>query len=184
MKFSKTKIPGLKIVDIEPVADERGIFARTWCEEEFKTAGLSTALAQFSISFNKAKGTLRGMHYQLAPATEIKLIRCTQGSVFDVIIDLREDSPTFRQWVACELTAQNHRALYVPEGLAHGFITLEDNTEMFYQISAPYAPASATGVRWNDPSFKIEWPLKPTVISPRDAEYKDFDQLLSKVPNH
>jgi len=177
MKFTTTKLPGLILIDIEPVLDERGMFARIWCKEEFKQAGLTTELSQCSISHNKSRGTLRGLHYQLAPCAEIKLIRCTQGAVFDVIVDLREDSPTYKDWFGCELNAKNHRMLYVPEGLAHGFITLLDETEMFYQISIPYAPALAAGIRWNDPSFNIKWPMEPIKISVKDMNYPDFTLL-------
>ncbi len=182
MKFSQTNLPGVILIDVEPINDERGMFARVWCKEEFKQAGLSTELSQFSISYNKSRGTLRGMHYQLPPHAETKVIRCTQGSVYDVVIDLRANSPTYKQWYGCELSAQNHRMLHIPEGLAHGFITLVDNTEMLYQISVSYAAQSAHGVRWDDPSFNINWPLLPMIISARDTSYPDFDsEQYSKI---
>jgi dTDP-4-dehydrorhamnose 3,5-epimerase len=174
MKFTQTSLDGVILIDIEPLQDERGMFARIWCQEEFKRAQLSTELSQFSISYNKLRGTLRGMHFQLSPHDEIKVVRCTQGSVYDVVIDLRTSSDTYMKWLGIELNAQNHRMLYITKGVAHGFITLEDNTEMLYQISVPYAPDSASGIRWNDPSFKISWPLHPTIISTRDTNYPDF----------
>jgi len=175
MKFLQTNIPGVFLIDIEPITDERGMFARLWCKEEFKQAGLSTDLSQFSISYNNLRGTLRGMHYQLPPHAETKIIRCTQGAVYDVVLDLRNSSPTYKKWYGCELSSENHRMLYVPEGLAHGFITLVDHTEMLYQISTSYAVQSAQGVRWNDPSFSISWPFLPMVISARDTSYPDFN---------
>jgi dTDP-4-dehydrorhamnose 3,5-epimerase len=155
--------------------DERGFFARTWCRQEFEAHGLNSRLAQSSISFNKRRGTLRGMHYQSAPDEEAKLVRCTMGAIYDVTIDLRRDSPTFKQWVGLELTAENRRMLYIPEGFAHGLQTLTDDTEVFYQISERYAPESARGVRWNDPAFAIDWPVSVTIISERDNTYADFE---------
>ena len=177
MKFTETKLSGLILIEIEPIIDERGLFARVWCKEELKKAGLSTEISQCSLSCNKSRGTLRGMHYQLAPSAETKLIRCTQGAVFDVIVDLRSNSPTYKEWFGCELSASNHSTLYVPEGLAHGFITLMDDSEMYYQISTPYVPQLARGLRWDDPAIDINWPLTPTVISARDATYADFAPL-------
>jgi dTDP-4-dehydrorhamnose 3,5-epimerase len=174
MIFIETKLNGSFIIDPERNEDERGFFARTWCQRELAEHDLNSNLAQCSISFNRKKGTLRGMHYQIAPHEEAKLVRCTRGAIYDVIIDLRPGSPTFTQWVAAELSATNHRMMYVPEGFAHGFQTLEDETEVFYQISEFYAPEYARGARWNDPMFGIQWPSADRTISTRDATYPDF----------
>ena len=175
MIFRETKLKGAFIIEPERLEDERGLFARTFCEEEFKAHGLNSRVVQCNISFNKKKGTLRGMHYQVAPHEEAKLVRCTRGAIYDVIVDLRPDSPTFKQWVAVELTADNHRMLYIPEGFAHGFQTLEDNTEVFYQMSELYHPESARGVRWDDPVFGIEWPkIHHRIVSEIDQGYADF----------
>jgi dTDP-4-dehydrorhamnose 3,5-epimerase len=179
MIFNPTELPGAYIVDIEPHQDDRGFFARTWCQREFEQHGLKPNLAQCSISFNKRKGTLRGMHYQAAPHAEAKLIRCTAGAIFDVIIDLRPESPTFTRHIAVVLSAENHRMLYVPEGCAHGFQTLADNTEVFYQMSEFYAPEYARGVRWNDPLFAIAWPHDDRIIIERDQLYPDFSPTQS-----
>lgn len=176
MIFTETKLKDAYVIEPERLEDERGFFARTFCEHEFAAHGLCTRFVQCNISFNKRKGTIRGMHYQVAPHAEAKLVRCTMGAIYDVIIDLRPGSPTFAQWVAVELTAQNRRMVYVPEGLAHGFQTLEDNTEVFYQMSEFYHPECARGVRWNDPAFGIKWPLTPVIISARDQSYPDFEQ--------
>jgi dTDP-4-dehydrorhamnose 3,5-epimerase len=156
--FTETRLKGAYIIDIEPHEDARGFFARVWCRKEFAQQGLVADLAQCSVAYNRKKGTLRGMHYQQAPHAEVKLVRCTKGSVYDVIIDLRPESKTCRQWVGVELTEDNRRTLYVPEGFAHGYITLQDNTELFYQMSEFYVPGAGTGVRWNDPVFSITWP--------------------------
>ena len=174
MIFKNTEIGGVVEILIEPKLDERGFFARTWCQEEFEKNGLNARLVQCSLSFNTRKGTLRGMHYQADPYAEAKLVRCTSGAVYDVVIDLRVDSPTFGKWIAVELTAEKRNMMYVPEGCAHGFLTLIDNSEVFYQMSAVYNPASARGVRWNDPSFQIVWPQTVEVISERDRTYPDF----------
>ena len=174
MKFSPTALVGAYVIDIEPVADERGFFVRSWCREEFARRGLNPDLAQCSISFNKKRGTLRGMHYQAKPHEETKVVRCTRGAIYDVIVDLRPESSTFRKWIAVELRADNRRMLYIPVGLAHGFQSLTDDTEVFYQISAPYHPESARGARWNDPAFGIEWPVAERVISDKDRQYPDF----------
>lgn len=174
MKFSPTALAGACIIDIEPVPDERGFFARSWCREEFAKHGLNPDLAQCSISFNKKHGTLRGMHYQVKPHEETKVVRCARGAIYDVIVDLRPESSTFRKWIAVELSADNRRMLYIPAGLAHGFQSLTDDTEVFYQISTPYHPESARGVRWNDPAFGIEWPVTERVISDKDRQYPDF----------
>jgi dTDP-4-dehydrorhamnose 3,5-epimerase len=174
MIFIDTSIPGAFVVEPEAVEDERGFFARTWCQREFEARGLNPRLVQCGISFNKKRGTLRGMHYQIKPCEEAKLVRCTWGAIYDVVIDLRPDSPTFKRWLAMELTAENRRMLYVPEGFAHGFQTLEDNTEVFYQMSEFYAPECARGVRWDDPAFDIPWPAGELIISSRDRSYPDF----------
>ena len=171
MLFEPTDIPGCVVVRPERHADDRGHFARTWDGEAFAAHGLSPAVAQCSVSFNAARGTLRGMHYQAAPHAEAKLVRCTRGALYDVCLDLRPDSPTFRRWTATTLTADNGAALYVPEGCAHGFLTLADDTEAFYTISAPYVPDAGRGVRYDDPAFGIAWPEPVRVIHPRDAAY-------------
>lgn len=172
MKFVPTSIEGVWIVEMERHHDERGWFARTWCVKELGAHGLDTSIVQCSSSFNLRRGTLRGMHYQAAPHEEAKLVRCIQGAIHDVALDLRAASPTFRQWVAVELSSENGRALYIPKGCAHGFQTLVDNTEVFYHISTPFHPDSTRGVRWNDPAFGIEWPPEPRIIqSDRDRNY-------------
>jgi len=174
MIFRETKLNGAFIVDVETLEDERGFFARTWCRQEFAARGLAPDLAQCSISFNHKAGTLRGMHYQIAPHREAKLVRCTAGAIYDVIVDLRRNSPTFGDWTAVELTSRNHRMIYVPEDFAHGFQTVEKNTEVFYQMSESYAPQFARGIRWDDPMFGIQWPAADRTISIRDASYSDF----------
>jgi dTDP-4-dehydrorhamnose 3,5-epimerase len=172
--FTETELSGAFIIEAERLEDERGFFARTWCQREFEAHGINAQLAQCNVSFNKKKGTLRGMHYQTAPHEEAKLVRCTMGAIFDVIIDLRRQSPTFKKWVAVELNERNRRMLYIPEGFAHGFQTLEDDTEVFYQMSEFYDPEHARGVRWNDPAFQIRWPEAEPLVSPRDQQYADF----------
>jgi dTDP-4-dehydrorhamnose 3,5-epimerase len=174
MIFSETAIPGAFLIALNRSEDERGFFARTFCRSEFAEHGLNPDLEQCSISFNKQKGTLRGMHFQKPPYEETKIVRCTMGALFDVIIDLRPDSPTLKQWLSFELNAENRSLLYIPRGLAHGFLTLEDNTEVLYQMSDRYVPESAAGVRWNDRAFGIQWPDTPQVISVKDREYADF----------
>jgi dTDP-4-dehydrorhamnose 3,5-epimerase len=175
MIFEEQALPGVYLVDCDVFEDERGAFARAWMPEEFAARGLETRFAQGSIASTRQRGTLRGLHWQLAPVQQIKTVRVTRGAVFDVVVDLRGDSPTFGQWVGTELSADNRRLLYVPAGLAHGYQTLRDDTDVFYFASAPYSPAHEAGVRWNDPAFAVEWPLgAPAVISPRDAGYPDF----------
>jgi len=174
MIFKSTKIAGAYVVEPEVFTDERGFFARFWCEREFREHGLNSRIAQCSISFNTKKGTLRGMHYQIPPHAEVKTVRCTRGIMYDVIVDLRRGSPTFLQWIGVELNAENRSMLYVPEGCAHGFQTLEDNTEVLYQISEFHSPDHARGARWNDPAFGIRWPLPPQNVSARDRGWKDF----------
>ena len=172
MLFTETELEGVFIIEPKRIEDERGFFARTWCQQEFEAHGLNPRLVQCSLSFNARKGTLRGMHYQAAPHAEAKLIRCTMGAIYDVALDLRPASATFKQWVAAELTAKNRRMLYIPEGLAHGFQTLTDGAEVFYQMSELYHPQSARGVLWNDPAFAIEWPPSESrTMSKRDSSH-------------
>jgi dTDP-4-dehydrorhamnose 3,5-epimerase len=174
MIFTETKLKGAFIIEPERLSDERGFFARTWCQKEFQTHGLNTNVVQCNISYNKKKGTLRGMHYQAAPHEEAKLVRCTRGAIYDVIIDLQPGSPTFRHWIGMELTEHNRQMLYIPEGFAHGFLTLRDDTEVFYQMSEPYSAEHARGVRWNDPAFGIQWPEEVSTISDKDNRITDF----------
>jgi dTDP-4-dehydrorhamnose 3,5-epimerase len=175
MIFSETALPGAYVIDLERIEDERGFFARAWCERELTEHGLETRIAQSNVSFNKHKGTLRGMHFQRPPHQETKLIRCIRGGLFDVIIDLRPDSTGYKRWMGVELTADNRRMLYVPRGFAHGFQTLEDDTETFYMVSEFYTPEAEGGVRWDDPAFTVEWPLgPPTEISEKDQQWPDF----------
>lgn len=174
MLFEAMKIAGTFQILPELKTDDRGFFARAWCREQFERAGLDVRVAQCSISYNARKGTLRGMHYQLAPYAEAKLVRCTMGAIYDVVLDLRRESPTFRKWVGLTLTAKNREMVYIPEGCAHGFVTLEDQSEVFYQMSVFYRPEAARGVRWNDPAFGIEWPEEVAVISERDRTLPDF----------
>jgi dTDP-4-dehydrorhamnose 3,5-epimerase len=174
MIFVPTHLQGAFIVDLEQLEDQRGFFARIWCEETFVEHGLPGHLSQCSIAFNLKQGTLRGMHYQEAPYAEAKLVRCTMGALYDVIVDLRPQSPTFRQHLGVELTAANRRQLFVPEGFAHGYQTLADNTEVFYQMNVPYASSAGRGVRWNDPAFGIEWPEEERTINERDRQWPDF----------
>lgn len=175
MIFRETAVAGVWIVDPEPHTDERGFFARTWCAREFAERGLSARFVQASVSHNPRRGTLRGLHYQAAPHAEAKLVRCTRGAVYDVALDLRSGSPTYRRHVAVVLDARSHRALYIPEGCAHGFQTLEDDTDVLYQMSTFHAPEAARGVRWDDPAFAIPWPPAERLISARDRAYPDFD---------
>jgi dTDP-4-dehydrorhamnose 3,5-epimerase len=175
MIFCETQLPGVFEVHLRPTADERGFFARSWCQREFKAHGLNPRLVQCNVSFNTRKGTLRGIHYQAAPYAEAKLVRCTRGAMYDVVVDLRPDSPTYKDWVAVVLTATNRHMVYVPEGCGHGFLTLKGETEVFYQMSEFYNPESARGVRWNDPAFQIVWPEEVEVISQRDRTYPDFE---------
>ena len=174
MIFTETGIGGAWLIEVERLEDERGFFARTWDGTEFEAHGLNPDLAQCSISYNRARGTLRGLHYQSAPHEEAKLVRCTAGAIFDVVVDLRAESPTFRGWFGTELSAEKRNALYIPEGCAHGFLTLTDDSEVSYLISEPYAPGAGRGVRWDDPAFGIRWPAEVVVINERDATYPDF----------
>jgi dTDP-4-dehydrorhamnose 3,5-epimerase len=174
MHFTAAPLAGLVVVDIAAMHDDRGYFARTFCAEEFAASGLPTVFPQCNISFNAARGTLRGMHWQADPFPEGKLVRCSRGGILDVAVDLRPDSPTFCQWFGVELTARNARALYIPAGFAHGFQTLEDASEIFYQMTESYRHGLARGVRWNDPRFGIDWPIPDPILSPRDAEYPNY----------
>jgi dTDP-4-dehydrorhamnose 3,5-epimerase len=175
MRFVPTNLAGALVVETEPREDERGLFARAYCRDEFAARGLVTAWAQCNLSFNRRKGTLRGMHWQADPHPEVKLVRCTRGAAYDVIVDLRPDSPTYRQWVGVELTADNRKAVYIPAGFAHGFQTLADDTELFYQMSEFYHPESARGARWDDPALGIQWPAcEHRVIAPRDFAFPDL----------
>lgn len=172
MIFTQTDLEGAYIVDIEARQDERGYFARVWCSREFEAQGLNTDLVQCNVAYNYKKGILRGMHYQGQPHAEVKLVRCTRGAVYDVIVDLRVDSPSYLKWTGVELTEENHRMLYVPEGFAHGYITLQDNSELFYQVSQFYTPGAEGGVRWDDPAIGIEWPdIGELTISVKDKEW-------------
>ena len=175
MRATKTEIEGAWVLHLEPHADDRGFFARSFCREEFAALGINPDVVQCNVSFNERAGTLRGMHYQLAPSAEAKLVRCTSGGIYDAIVDLRPDSPSYRKWIAVELTAENRDALFVPEGCAHGFQTLADRTEVFYQMSEFYAPEAARGFRYDDPQFGIEWPLEVACISDKDLELAPFD---------
>ena len=175
MIFTETPLPGAYLIELEPLADERGFFARSYCAEEFAARNLGPALKQCSVSFNVRSGTLRGLHYQGAPHEEHKLVRCTAGAVFDVIVDIRTASPTYRRWFGAELTMDNRRSLFIPPGFAHGFVSLTDDTEVYYMISVAHSPELGRGLRWNDPAFAIEWPMPPTVISARDASYPLLD---------
>ncbi|MGI9205095.1 MAG: dTDP-4-dehydrorhamnose 3,5-epimerase [Woeseiaceae bacterium] len=181
MKFTETKLKGAYLIDLEPIGDDRGFFARAWCRKEFEAAGLDTRVSQANISFSKDKGTLRGMHWQRPPSAEIKLVRCIRGAIYDVIVDLRKDSPTFLQWIGVELTAENRRIILVPEGFAHGMQTLVDDTETYYQVSEFYAPEAEDGARPDDPAFNITWPLPVTTQSERDANWPNFDPERSAV---
>jgi len=175
MKFTETKLKGAFVVEIEKLSDDRGFFARSSCQKEFEAHGLTARVVQTNVSFNIKKGTMRGMHYQIAPHQECKLVRCTRGAIYDVIIDLRPESPTYKQWVGVELTADNYTMFFVPEDFAHGFITLADNTEITYQVSQFYTPGSEKGIRFDDPAFGIQWPQDVSVISDKDNNWPDFE---------
>ncbi len=175
MIFTETPLPGAWLIDLEKRGDDRGFFARAFCVNEFGKHGLATQFVQVNNSLSAQKGTLRGMHYQLAPKGETKVVRCIRGALYDVLLDLRRDSPTFGKSFGAELTAENRRMMYVPKGFAHGFITLADDTEAFYFVDEFYAPDRERGVRWNDPRFKIAWPIAPVVLSDKDRNHRDFD---------
>lgn len=178
MIFFKTKFPGALIIEPEKIKDERGFFARIWCSREIESEGMNPHIVQCNISFNHKRGTIRGLHYQKYPHAEAKIARCTMGAIYDVIIDLRPESPTYLQWQAEELTCENRRMMFIPEGFAHGFQTLVDNTEVFYQMSEYYFANSASGIRWNDPAINIYWPLPVSIISEKDNTYP----LLKEKP--
>jgi dTDP-4-dehydrorhamnose 3,5-epimerase len=178
--FTSAPLAGAMLVDLERHDDERGFFARAWCRREFAAAGLDPELAQASISRNRRRGTLRGMHYQAAPHEEDKVVRCVRGALYDVIIDLRPASPTYTRHFGVELTAENGRALFIPKGFAHGFQTLVDDTDVLYQMSQFYAAEAARGVRWNDPAFAVEWPISSPILHPRDASYPDFRRTADR----
>ena len=179
MRFRETELAGAYVVEPERLQDERGFFARTFCAKEFRDRGLDPCIAQCNVSFNHRRGTWRGMHYQVAPFQEAKLVRCTAGAIWDVIVDLRPESPTYKGHIGIQLSAENRRMLYVPKRFAHGFQTLQDSTEIFYQMSEFYAPGSARGFRWDDPAFAISLPLQISVISERDAAYSRFTASIA-----
>jgi dTDP-4-dehydrorhamnose 3,5-epimerase len=174
MKFLATGIEGAHLIELEPHADERGFFARSWSRQEFQSRGLNADLSECSVSFNRLRGTLRGMHYQIAPHEEAKVVMCMRGLIYDVIVDLRKSSASHLKWFATELSLDKGRLLYVPEGVAHGFLTLDNDSYVQYQIGASYAPEAARGVRWNDPLLNLQWPEPPTVISERDRGFEDY----------
>lgn len=174
MIFTETKLKGAFIIDVKRLEDERGFFGRSWCKTEMEEHGLKSNVVQANVSFNHKKGTLRGMHFQFSPYQETKLIRCTRGAIYDVIVDLRKDSPTYKQWIGVELTEDNFRMLFVPEDFAHGFITLQDNTAVTYQVTQFYTPGAEGGIRWNDPALDIEWPVPVEVISAKDKNHPDY----------
>lgn len=175
MRFEKLPLDGAYRIEPQPHEDERGLFARVFCREEFAEQGLATEMVQSNTSYNPHARTLRGMHFQRAPHQEAKLVRCTSGSVYDVMVDLREESPTHTEWYGAELTDENRNMLYVPEGFAHGFLTLEPDTEVFYQVSEFYAPEAEGGVRWDDPTFDIDWPAEPEIVSEKDESFPDYE---------
>jgi dTDP-4-dehydrorhamnose 3,5-epimerase len=174
MKFHETELQGAFVIELDKMEDNRGFFARSWCQQEFEEHGLVPRVVQANLSFNDKAGTLRGMHYQISPYEETKLVRCTRGALYDVILDLRPESPTYKRWIGVELTEQNYKMLYVPASFAHAFITLEDNTEAAYFVSEAYTPGAERGLRWDDPTFGITWPRSVEVISGKDANWPDF----------
>lgn len=179
MIFTETLLKGSYIIDIERLEDDRGFFGRSFCRNEFEEYGLDPTIAQSNISYNNKRGTLRGLHMQIAPHRESKLIRCSRGLIFDVIVDLRKDSETYTKWFGIELSAESYRMLYVPEGFAHGFITLEDHTEVEYQITQFYTPDAAVGYLWNDPAFNISWPILPEYMSEKDRLNPGFESSIT-----
>ncbi len=174
MRFMETKVPGAYIIELERREDHRGFFARSWCQDEFGAKGLNPRVAQINVAYTAKKAGLRGLHYQVAPHQEAKTVRCTRGAIFDVAVDVRPDSPAFKQWVGVELSADNHRMLYIPEGCAHGYQTLADDSEIEYLTTVSYAPESARGIRFDDPAFGIAWPLPVGIISDADRSWPDF----------
>jgi dTDP-4-dehydrorhamnose 3,5-epimerase len=175
MIFTETKLKDAFIIEIEKIGDERGFFARVWCQNEFEARGLNSCWVQANLAFSKKRGTLRGLHYQIAPYEEAKLMRCIRGAMYDVIVDLRQDSPTYKQWLGVELTEDNRRMLYVPEGFAHGYQTLVDDTEVFYPVSQFYTPGAERGMRWDDPAFAVEWPVTENLtVSEKDKSWPEY----------
>jgi dTDP-4-dehydrorhamnose 3,5-epimerase len=181
VKFHKTPLVGAYTIELDMRGDARGFFARFFCEKEFGEAGLETRFVQINNSLTAAKGTLRGMHYQLPPSSEVKVIRVVRGALWDCLVDLRPDSPTFRKWFGAELSADNRLAMYAPRGCAHGFVTLTDDVEMFYLMGASYAPERERGLRWNDPAFGVEWPITPRETSEKDSKWPDFDPVFHGI---
>jgi dTDP-4-dehydrorhamnose 3,5-epimerase len=181
MKFHTTPLDGARVIELEQRGDQRGFFARYFCEREFAADGLETRFVQINNSLTAKKGTLRGLHYQLPPAAEVKVVRCVRGAFWDVIVDLRPDSPSFKKWFGAELSAENRQMMYVPRGFAHAFLTLTDDAEAIYLVSAFYGPEQERGVRWNDPAIGIEWPIEPVEVSPKDAEWPDLDPAFHGV---
>lgn len=178
MIFNKTTLKDAYIIELNRFRDERGFFARSFCAKEFEDHGIKFPVAQVNVSYNRLKQTLRGLHYQEEPHGEAKLMQCTKGSIYDVIIDMRSDSPTYMQWIGVELTQNNHRLLYVPERFAHGYLTLEDDTEVIYQVSEFYTAGAEQGIRWDDPAFNIDWPLEPKIISEKDKSWLDYKEVI------
>ena len=176
MIFTKTNLEGAYVIDIEKKEDDRGFFARTFCAQEFLSNELDSTFVQANTSFNYKKGTLRGMHFQKSPYEEDKLVRCTKGSIFDVIIDIRKDSPTYKKWFGVELSEENRKSLFVPKGFAHGYLTLEDNSEVTYLVTEFYTPEADSGIKFDDPAFNIEWPMTPVVISEKDSNHPDYKE--------
>jgi dTDP-4-dehydrorhamnose 3,5-epimerase len=183
MKFLPTPLEGAHLIELEKRGDDRGFFARLYCEKEFAEAGLVSHFVQLNNSLSKNKGTLRGLHYQLSPAAEVKVVRCIRGAIWDAIIDLRANSPTFGKWFGAEITAENRLMMYVPKGFAHAILTLSDDAEALYLVSDFYAPEQERGIRWNDAHFGVEWPIEPTEISPKDAAWRDFDPAWHLDPH-
>jgi len=181
MRFTPTPLGGAYVVSQEPLADERGFFARAFCEREFAAAGLETRFVQANNALSRRRGTLRGFHYQLPPAAEVKLVRCLRGALYDVIVDLRPDSPTFKQWFGAELNEDNRSMMYVPSGFAHGLLTLTEDVEAYYLVSAVYSPALERGLRYDDPAFDVRWPFEPVEISPKDRSWPSFDPVFHGV---
>jgi len=175
MIFKETQLKGAFIIETQPIGDNRGFFARAWCQKEFEAHGLISSFVQANVTFSPKLGTLRGLHYQIAPHEEVKLVRCTRGAIYDVIIDLRPKSPTYKQWLATNLTADNCKMIYIPGGFAHGYQILMDDTEVFYQVGQFYAPEYERGIRWNDPGFAVDWPINsPLILSEKDKRWPDF----------
>ena len=179
MKFTETKLKGAFIVEIKQLEDERGFFGRSWCKHEMEEHGLNGNIAQANTSFSKKKGTMRGIHFQRHPNEETKIIRCTKGAIYDVIVDLRKDSPTFMQWIGVELTEDNYKMVYVPENFGHGFLTLKDNSEVYYLVTNFYTPSAEGGIRYNDPALNINWPVPVTVVSEKDRSHPDLKLQLA-----